>query len=125
MLVKLFGKSTLGIPNFHGRRGQAKTFAQKYCPGGGNIYSLSLAYFSKFPLRRGLRGWGGITLTGTLLFVIIASLFCLCQIEKFMAKKKADSLRKQQQVYDEFSPNGPITDHEPYMYDDGQPYLGN
>lgn len=123
--MKLFGKSTLGIPNFHGRRGQAKTFAQKYCPGGGNIYSLSLAYFSKFPLRRGLRGWGGITLTGTLLFVIIASLFCLCQIEKFMAKKKADSLRKQQQVYDEFSPNGPITDHEPYMYDDGQPYLGN
>ena len=68
---------------------------------------------------------GGITLTGTLLFVIIASLFCLCQIEKFMAKKKADSLRKQQQVYDEFSPNGPITDHEPNMYDDGQPYLGN
>ncbi|KAM7434992.1 Sperm flagellar protein 1 [Porites harrisoni] len=46
------------------------------------------------------------------------------KIEKFMAKKKADSLRKQQQVYDEFSPNGPITDHEPYMYDDGQPYLG-
>lgn len=42
-----------------------------------------------------------------------------------MAKRKADSLRKQQQVYDEFSPNGPITDHEPYMYDDGQPYLGN
>ena len=56
--MKLFGKSTLGIPNFHGRRGQAKTFAQKYCPGGGNIYSLSLAYFSKFPLRHGLRGWG-------------------------------------------------------------------
>ena len=41
-----------------------------------------------------------------------------------MAKKKADNLRKQQQVYDEFSPNGPITDHEPYMYDDGQAYLG-
>lgn len=27
-------------------------------------------------------------------------------------------------MYDEFSPNGPITDHEPYMYDDGQAYLG-
>ena len=51
--MKLFGKSPLAIPNFHGRGGQAKTFAQKYCPGGGNIYSLSLAYFSKFLLMRG------------------------------------------------------------------------
>ena len=125
MLVKLFGKSTLGIPNFHGRRGQAKTFAQKYCPGGGNILLTFSSIFFQVPAWARVEGMGGITLTGTLLFVIIASLFCLCQIEKFMAKKKADSLRKQQQVYDEFSPNGPITDHEPYMYDDGQPYLGN
>lgn len=41
-----------------------------------------------------------------------------------MAKKKADSLRKQQQVYDEFSPNGPISDHETYLHNDGQAYLG-
>lgn len=27
-------------------------------------------------------------------------------------------------MYDEFSPNGPISDHEPYLYDDGQGYLG-
>lgn len=61
MLVKLFGLSPLAIPDFRGRRGQAKTFAQKYCLGGGNIfYSLSLAYFSKFPLRRRLREWGGL-----------------------------------------------------------------
>lgn len=46
------------------------------------------------------------------------------KIEKYIAKKKADSLRNKQQVYDEFSPNGPISDHEPYMYDDGQVYLG-
>lgn len=54
--------------------------------------------------------------------VVLANL--RMKIEKYMAKKKADNLRKQQQVYDEFSPNGPITDHEPYMYDDGQAYLG-
>lgn len=54
--------------------------------------------------------------------VILANL--RMKIEKYIAKKKADSLRKQQQVYDEFSPNGPITDHEPYLYDDGQAYLG-
>lgn len=46
------------------------------------------------------------------------------KIEKYIAKKKADGLRKQQQVYDEFSPNGPVSDHEPYLYDDGQAYLG-
>lgn len=46
------------------------------------------------------------------------------KIEKYIAKKKADSLRKQQQVYDEFSPNGPISDHETYLYDDGQAYFG-
>ncbi|KAL9962832.1 hypothetical protein ACROYT_G031977 [Oculina patagonica] len=54
--------------------------------------------------------------------VVLANL--RMKIEKYIAKKKADSLRKQQQVYDEFSPNGPISDHEPYMYDDGQAYLG-
>lgn len=46
------------------------------------------------------------------------------KIERYMAKKKADSLRKQQQVYDEFSPNGPISDHETYLHNDGQAYLG-
>lgn len=49
---------------------------------------------------------------------------CVFQIEKYIAKKKADTLRKQQQVYDEFSPNGPVSDHEPYLYNDGQAYLG-
>lgn len=54
--------------------------------------------------------------------VVLANL--RMKIEKYIAKKKADSLRKQQQVYDEFSPNGPISDHEPYLYNDGQAYLG-
>ena len=27
-------------------------------------------------------------------------------------------------MYDEFSPNGPVSDHEPYLYNDGQAYLG-
>ncbi|KAJ7351078.1 Sperm flagellar protein 1 [Desmophyllum pertusum] len=54
--------------------------------------------------------------------VVLANL--RMKIEKYIAKKKADSLRKQQQVYDEFSPNGPISDHEQYLYDDGQGYLG-
>ena len=55
--MKLFGLSPLAVPDFHGRRGQVKTFAQKYCPGGGNVYSLSLAYFPKSPLR--CRFWQG------------------------------------------------------------------
>ena len=71
------------------------------------------------------RGVGGDYIDWYITVCHLLFLFCRYQIEKFMAKKKADSLRKQQQVYDEFSPNGPINDHEPYMYDDGQPYLGN
>lgn len=54
--------------------------------------------------------------------VVLANL--RMKIEKYIAKKKADSLRKQQQVYDEFSSNGPISDNEPYLYNDGQAYLG-
>ena len=41
-----------------------------------------------------------------------------------MAKKKADSLRSQRKVYDEFFPNGPIPDRDSYLYTDGQTYLG-
>ena len=59
MLVKLCSLLPLAIPNFHGRRGQAKTFAPKYCPGGGNIYSLSLAYFPSPRLGAGFGKGGG------------------------------------------------------------------
>ena len=79
MLVKLCSLLPLAIPDFHGRRGQAKTFAPKYCPGGGNIYSLSLAYFPSPRLGAGFGkgGGGGLGdfMTRTLLFVIIASPF--------------------------------------------------
>ena len=80
MLVNLCSLLPLAIPDFHGRQGQAKTFAPKYCPGGGNIYSLSLAYFPSPPGGGGVGGGGGggslgDFMTRTLLFVIIASPF--------------------------------------------------
>ena len=46
------------------------------------------------------------------------------QIDRYIAKKKAQILRDQQQVYDEFSPGGPVVDHGQYMYSDGQMYNG-
>ena len=61
MLVKLFGLSPLAVPNFHGMRGQRKTFAQQYCPGGGNINLLTFSsLFFKVPAYARVEGVGGL-----------------------------------------------------------------
>ena len=41
------------------------------------------------------------------------------QIDKYLAKKKAAALRKQHQVYDEFSP-GPVSDTSSYQTIEGK-----
>lgn len=46
------------------------------------------------------------------------------KIDRYIARKKAQALRDQQQVYDEFSPDGPVTDHSAYMYPEGHMYTG-
>lgn len=48
----------------------------------------------------------------------IVNLFIILQIDKYIAKRRAQSLRDQDQMYDEFSPSGPITDHNAYLYND-------
>ena len=39
-----------------------------------------------------------------------------------MAKKKAESMRKNQQMYDEFSPDGPVSEHDNAYFENGHNY---